>query len=56
MPFKSRAQRAFMEINHPGLAKEFSAATPKGVKLPEYVAGSKYAGKAKPKTGLGKWI
>jgi hypothetical protein len=56
MLFKSQAQRAFMYANHPGLAKEFSAATPKGAKLPEYVPGSKAAGKARPKSGLGKWI
>ena len=56
MPFKSQAQRGFMYATHPGLAKEFQAATPKGIKLPEYVAGSKVAGKAKPKSGLGKWI
>lgn len=56
MPFKSRAQERFMYSQHPGLAKEFSAATPKGVNLPEYVPGSKAAGKAKPKSGLGKWI
>lgn len=44
-----------MFAKHPGLAKEFQAATPKDAKLPEYVPGSKYAGK-KPKSGLGKWI
>lgn len=56
MPVKSRAERAFLAINKPGLSRQFEAETPKGVKLPEYVAGSKYAGKAKPKSGLGKWI
>jgi hypothetical protein len=56
MPLKSRAERAFLAINKPGLSKQFEAETPKGAKLPEYVAGSKYAGKAKSKTGLGKWI
>lgn len=44
-----------MYATHPDLAKEFQAATPKGAKLPEYVPGSKAAGK-KPKSGLGKWI
>jgi len=38
MPFKSQAQRGFMFANHPELAKEFEAATPKGKKLPEHVA------------------
>jgi hypothetical protein len=44
-----------LAINKPGLLHQFKAETPKGVKLPQYVAGSKYAG-AKPKSGLGKWI
>lgn len=34
MPFKSQAQRRFMYSQHPELAKEFEAATPKGKKLP----------------------
>lgn len=36
MPFESKAQRGFMYANHPKLAKEFEAATPKGKKLPEH--------------------
>jgi hypothetical protein len=35
MPFKSQAQRRFMFAQHPKMAKEFAAATPKGKKLPE---------------------
>lgn len=35
MPFKSKAQRRFMYSQHPELAKEFEAATPKGKKLPD---------------------
>lgn len=35
MPFESQSQRRFMYSQHPKLAKEFEAATPKGVKLPE---------------------
>lgn len=35
MPFKSEAQRRFMHYNHPELAKEFEAETPKDAKLPE---------------------
>jgi hypothetical protein len=37
MPFRSQAQRAFMFSQHPGLAREFEAATPKGSKLPARV-------------------
>lgn len=44
MPFKSQAQRAYMYANHPEMAKEFEAATPKGKKLPKHV-------KKKPKKG-----
>lgn len=49
MPFKSQAQRGFMYANHPEIAKEFEAATPKGKKLPEHVAGKK---KKKKKASL----
>lgn len=38
MPFKSKAQRAFLYMNHPEVAKEFAAATPKGKKLPDHKA------------------
>jgi len=41
MPFKSSAQRAYMFIHHPEIAKEFEAATPKGKKLPRRVAKAK---------------
>ena len=37
MPFKSQAQRRLMYSQHPELAKEFEAKTPKGKKLPERV-------------------
>ena len=37
MPFKSKAQRRFMYSQHPELAGEFEAATPKGRKLPEKI-------------------
>lgn len=40
MPFKSQAQRGFMYAQHPEIAKEFEAATPKGAKLP-YKVGAK---------------
>ena len=51
MPFKSQAQRGYMYANHPELAKEFEAATPKGEKLPYKVSDKK---PAKPKTILGQ--
>ena len=38
MPFKSQAQRGYLYIHHPELAKEFEAATPKGKKLPYHKA------------------
>ena len=34
MPFQSEAQRRFMWMKHPEIAKEFASATPKGKKLP----------------------
>ncbi len=40
MPMESVAQRHYLWANHPDIAKEFEAATPKGAKLPEHV-GSK---------------
>jgi hypothetical protein len=45
MPYKSKAQAAFMHIHHPGIAKrwdkEHHESNP-GT-LPEHVAGSSYA-------------
>jgi len=43
MPIKSKSQRAYLHANHPKLAKEFEAATPKGKKLPQKVAKKKTA-------------
>ena len=37
MPFKSKAQRRYLEANHPDIAKQWAAETPKGLKLPEHV-------------------
>lgn len=34
MPFKSKAQRMWMHINKPEMAKKWEAETPKGKKLP----------------------
>jgi len=36
MPFQSQAQRGFMYSQHPEIAKEFEAKTPKGKKLPQH--------------------
>lgn len=36
MPFVSNAQRKWMYANNPKMAAEWSAATPKGKKLPEH--------------------
>jgi hypothetical protein len=41
VPFKSQAQRRYMFAQHPDIAAEFAAATPKGTKLPERVSGKK---------------
>lgn len=37
MPFKSKAQRAYLYANDPKVAKEFEKHTPKGAKLPAKV-------------------
>ena len=36
MPFKSSAQRAYLYANHPEVAKQFEAETPKGKALPKH--------------------
>jgi hypothetical protein len=38
MPFKSKAQRAYMHIHHPTIADRWEDHTPKGKKLPEHVS------------------
>lgn len=37
MPFKSKAQRAFLYATNPEVAKKFEAETPKGKSLPKKV-------------------
>jgi hypothetical protein len=37
VPFRSDAQRKYLWANHPEVAREFAAGTPKGAKLPEHV-------------------
>lgn len=41
MPFKSKAQRAFLFAKHPKVAKQFAKETPKGAKLPKRKGKSK---------------
>lgn len=41
MPWKSKAQAAYMHIHHPEIAKDFDEKTPKGTHLPEHVAKKK---------------
>ena len=49
MPFKSKAQRAYLFAKEPSVAREFAAATPKGARLPEHVKHKK-TGKLTTKT------
>jgi len=35
--FVSKAQRGYMYVHHPKIAKEFESKTPKGKKLPKHV-------------------
>lgn len=46
MPFKSEAQRGYLFVHHPEIAKEFARATPKGKKLPYHVKKKQRAHKA----------
>jgi len=45
MPFKSAAQRRWMHINKPKLAKKWEKHTPKGKKLPEKVGKEEWFNK-----------
>jgi hypothetical protein len=50
MPFKSKAQRAYLAINEPEIAHEFAEKTPKNAKLPYKVPKKgKSDGKSKKK-------
>jgi hypothetical protein len=40
MPFKSRAQRAYLFIHHPEVAQEFASKTPRHASLPYKVGRS----------------
>jgi hypothetical protein len=54
MPFKSQAQRIYLAINKPALAKEFAKETPKGKKLPYHV-GDKH-GHAYSSPGMKEYV
>jgi hypothetical protein len=41
MPFKSKAQAAYLKANNPKVFKEFASKTPKGAKLPMRVKKKK---------------
>jgi hypothetical protein len=41
MPYKSRAQAAYMHINHPNIAKRWDKEYPHQGKLPEHVKKKK---------------
>lgn len=41
MPFKSKAQRAYLYAKRPDVAAEFASKTPKGKKLPARVKKKK---------------
>lgn len=43
MPFKSKAQRAYLYAKHPSIAKRFAAETEKGAKLPDHAVMHKAA-------------
>jgi hypothetical protein len=52
MPFRSEAQRRFMFSQHPEIAKEFQAATPKDANLPEHVKKLADGGKIQDEPGI----
>jgi hypothetical protein len=45
MPFKSKAQRAYLYIHHPQIAKQWEKITPKNAKLPEHAKENKNGSK-----------
>jgi hypothetical protein len=53
VPFRSQAQRGYLYANNPSVAAEFEAATPKGVKLPQYAPkNTAVAHEAKKRHGM----
>lgn len=51
MPFKSTAQRAYLAMNKPAVAKQFAAETPPGLSLPTHVTDAVRAGIVKKLLG-----
>ncbi len=49
MPFKSKAQRAYLYANAPDVAKKFEEMTPSDAKLPEHVKPKGLHGKVTKK-------
>lgn len=49
MPFKSKAQRAYLYANEPEVAKNFESETPSKTKLPKKVKKKKTTTKSKKK-------
>ena len=49
MPFESEAQRRYLWMKHPEVAKEFASHTPKGAHLPMHKAMSEAMKKARKK-------
>ena len=41
MPFKSQAQRGYLFVHAPKVAKQWAKETPKGAKLPKHVKPAK---------------
>lgn len=56
MPFKSEAQRGYLFVHDPKVAKEFASATPKGKKLPYHVKKKKNDAKKSAHTGFMKGL
>lgn len=48
MPIRSQAQRAFLHIHHPGIAKRWERETSKG-KLPKHVRDARDTSEIDPK-------
>ena len=49
MPWKSKAQRGYMHVHHPEIARRWDKHTPEGKKLPQHVGDQT----RKPKGGGG---
>lgn len=43
MPFRSKAQKGYLFVHAPKVAKQWAKETPKGKRLPAHVKGRKHA-------------